>query len=502
MLSASPPSFADAVELTETTAREQVAVADFNGDGIGDVSDGRYVWLGRGDGSFGERLDTPRRIDAAAVVAADFDGDGHADLAATTTYLAGGAGFRLAFMSGNGDGTFELTKQWTSLDLFKTPSATAYTLLDGDFNGDNHTDLLVLPLSTYRSDGLSLLINDGYGRFTIKKVAFETEVLYPQHTDMAVGDVNEDGIDDVVISPGNDGVLVALGQADGDIDFTNAEVYARGYREVSLGDVNGDGHLDLAAKTLDVVPGDEFLQVAISLGRGDRTFDDPLVTELPQPDVASEFTTTINGDYNGDGRDDLAIIGDQWLYILSSAGDGTFGDPRLKRTSVTTEDQLIAADMNADGMTDVVAYGRLIEEAQSLSVFLNTTAQVDAGPVMVGFDKIKPRATEKGKKASFRVVREGNTDRRLKVELSFAGLAEYGRDYKLKARGKAKVRGTKVVIPAGKKAAKFQLVVRDDKRREIDESFQIAIQPTNAISLPLDVPSLRALFAGRIKDND
>src|SRR5262249_26575288 len=112
----------------------------------------------------------------------------------------------------------------------------------------------------------------------------------------AVGDLNGDGIPDLVISDQRAPYFsVLLGLGDG--TFQEPVSYSAGLcRAVTLGDFNGAGHLDVAAANLDDSP-----TVLVFLGRGDGTF---------QPEVRSAVgdfpADIIAGDFNGDGRLDLA----------------------------------------------------------------------------------------------------------------------------------------------------------------------------------------------------
>ena len=87
----------------------QVAVADFNGDGIPDIvvadqgQNAIDIFLGKGDGTFSVSTISPgANFFANEVVTGDFNGDGKADFAAHTN--SGGINVWL----GNGDGTFTL----------------------------------------------------------------------------------------------------------------------------------------------------------------------------------------------------------------------------------------------------------------------------------------------------------------------------------------------------------------------------------------------------------
>ncbi|MEM0914182.1 MAG: VCBS repeat-containing protein [Planctomycetota bacterium] len=492
--------------MTGTTSREEVVVADFNNDDKPDISDGQYVWLGAGDGTFGDRLDVPSQNTKTSVVSADFDGDGNTDLVTSLTNWIGGARFAVAVMLGRGDGTFTTSQTFSDADFRgDLRSWTAHRLLVGNFNGDDRPDLLVFPVSTYGDAGLRLLLNEGDGSFAMKRVEFDQDWAFVPPHGVAAADVNSDGIDDVLYGAGNDGVFVALGTPEGTLEFDFATPYGVGYKDVSVGDLNGDGHLDFVSKDLDYSPGDDRVQIAVALGRGDGTFDESILTELPFLDVGSEYVVNAESDLNGDGIDDVAVLGDQWMYTLVSEGDGTFEAPITQITNVSYAKLALTADVDGDGDSDIVAYGLLVENSESVSVFLNKTGeavQKTPTPPVIGFDKFKTGVTEAGKKAKFRVVRQGDQDRDLKVKLAFAGDAKYRKDYTLKISGKGTMKGKKLVIPAGKKAVRVKIIPVDDRQREGTESIDIEIVLTAAIRLPGETSPLKTQFSDEIIDDD
>jgi FG-GAP-like repeat len=113
-----------------------------------------------------------------------------------------------------------------------------------------------------------------------------------------------------------------------------------------VGDFNGDGRLDLAGLAL---PG-----AGVLLSTGDGTFGPratyPVVESAPQ-DVAT-------GDFDGDGRLDLAVTintPDHSLSLLGGNGDGTFKAPvNFPNTSGFDSPAIVATDLNNDGRLDLV----------------------------------------------------------------------------------------------------------------------------------------------------
>jgi hypothetical protein len=184
---------------------------------------------------------------------------------------------------------------------------------------------------------------------------FQPQVTYTTGANpfsVAVGDFNEDGHPDLAVtnnaaSPSN-GLSVLLGNGDG--TFRPHVDYATGNRpsSVVVGDFNGDGKLDLA-----VTSGPDNA-VNVLLGNGDGTFQAqvPYATGInPQWLVAADF--------NGDGRLDLATANygpdysNGTVSVFSGNGDGTF-QSQVQYTAGVNPFGIMAADLNRDGKVDLV----------------------------------------------------------------------------------------------------------------------------------------------------
>jgi hypothetical protein len=131
--------------------------------------------------------------------------------------------------------------------------------------------------------------------------------------------------------------------------------------ELAVGDVNGDGKVDLVAALSDLA--------SLSLGHGDGTFDNRklFATNVPLP------TALVLADLNGDGKLDLATTGSGVAVNLGSGvavnlgnGDGTFQAPHAYTTDAAPLG-IAAIDLNGDGKLDLVTFNR---NAGNISVLI------------------------------------------------------------------------------------------------------------------------------------
>ena len=276
-----------------------VAVGDFNGDGkpdlavaagIGGNGAGVEVLLNNGDGTFSAPTLYPAENDPSQIVAADFNGDGKLDLAVTDN-ISGNVDILL----GTGTGAFGLPAQFPG-------TATPTGIAVGDFNGDGKLDLVI---ANYATQDLRILQGDGNGNFT-------TIHTYPvgsgnsgNPSEIAIGDFNRDGREDLavgvhnVLPPGNDHIAIYQGNGDG--SFTAGQRIRVGDPAgLVVADLNRDGNLDIAVATyLDN-------NVTVMLGSGNGKFGVPSV--FPLGNFAGLPFDVVTGDFNDDGKPDLALV--------------------------------------------------------------------------------------------------------------------------------------------------------------------------------------------------
>ena len=165
---------------------------------------------------------------------------------------------------------------------------------------------------------------------------------FPQS--VAVADFIGDGKLDLAVpvysifTPTSDANIL-LGNGDGTFKAGPAfPLTGQNVNNAAVGDFNGDGKLDLALSLPDAN------QVQVLLGNGDGTF-----TPLPAISVNGVFVVA-TADFNGDSKADLVVVSDT-LTILLGNGDGTF---TVKTTIQVVSPQAVAVgDFNGDGKADL-----------------------------------------------------------------------------------------------------------------------------------------------------
>lgn len=306
---------------------------------------------------------------AGPVVAVDSTVDAAPFFATATGYPAGTNSTAIVAGDFNGDGKRDLVlANWndSSVSLllgngagaFGAPVAFAvgpnpWALATGDFNGDGQLDLAV---ANFGGPSVSILLGNGSGGFSAPADIVLAGQLNP--TAIAVGDFNGDGKLDLAvtmsfgfsnITPGH--VTVLLGNGSGGFGAPANFAVGGTPASVAMGDFNGDGKLDLAVANMLVGT------VSVLLGDGGGSF-------VAAPDLVIDGRpgAVVAGDFNGDGKADLSVMVNSSLLnaasvaVLSGTGTGTFGSATtivLDRANGANLTGLTLVDFNADGRLDL-----------------------------------------------------------------------------------------------------------------------------------------------------
>ncbi len=394
LLGNSDGSFAPQTRVAASSRVRAVALADFDGDRRTDVvastvSSQFDVFRGNGDGTFraGIQVAGGRQVPGVtavfpSLVVGDFDNDRAQDVA-----FVYGAN-EVVIASGDGRGGFAAPR------VIGVPNL-ATSLGVGDFDADGRTDFAVTTI-----EGLSVLLQKPDRSFAVNSSA----LAFAGRRALVATDLEGDGILDLVLT-GPVGSEVGVLRGNGDGTFGEPSFLPLGAEPIALaaGDLDHDGLIDIVSGTRssdvrvllgstesgfvagrlfpvvgttdsvavadldrdgtpDAVSADcESESVSVFTGDGSggvsatRTFSAGPIGPLPGSRCPRDVTV---GDFDGDGITDLVtanLVGE--LAFLSGAGGGAFAAPLhlSLRSSSSGPGAVAAVELNGDGNLDLVA---------------------------------------------------------------------------------------------------------------------------------------------------
>jgi hypothetical protein len=299
-----------------------------------------------------------------SIATGDFNGDSKPDL------VVANQDNTVSILLGNGDGTFQ-TQRFVTVPQFANYVAV------GDFNADNKADLAVISVNSLNfavpsavQGTVYILLGNGNGTFgAATSVATAT---LPRS--LAVGDVNQDNLLDLVVANQGDGtVSVLLGNGNG--TFRAAVNYPAGSspEAVAIGDVTGDGLADVVAASNDGHQG----FASVLPGNGDGTFGPAVNWIASLPSGAFFPDSVVIGDLDHDGKADIVLAGDAIgvVSVLIGTGGGSFKEPSSNYGQAPVGGPLgsfvVSADFNLDTKPDLaVIFGGFALDGGALELFL------------------------------------------------------------------------------------------------------------------------------------
>jgi hypothetical protein len=392
--------------LTVETGLEAVAAGDFNGDGLPDAISGPVEDYNNGSlpltVTLNQGPDVPPTTvvttvqncgQLGAIVAGDLNNDKKLDVVLSCSDAYEPNSTTLVLMFGNGDGTFQTPS------YYPLPYGS-YLMTPVDLNGDGYLDV-VAALNGYTTTNIAVLLNKGSSAPGVlgNASSYPTGFGYAI-TEMESGDFNGDGRQDIcagaIVPSGGFQIAVFYGNGDGRLQAAKSVKSAVPF---AAADFNHDGITDLASLGYT-----NSTSVQVLLGNTGGTFTAGSTLNLPASyiiptydtqgtAVASTWVDSATGNTNlallngsmailrGDGKGGLSI-GESYPYQVSNVfpvtgsdgkaalvlfdgerflflapnNNGTFQGPVAFPFSEQNDAGFASADLNNDGLTDVIAF--------------------------------------------------------------------------------------------------------------------------------------------------
>ena len=223
----------------------------------------------------------------------------------------------------------------------------SYGGLATDLNQDGYPDITIV---NETSEDLVVFMNDGDGTSSVTRADSDYLVgIRPSPSEP--GDFDGDGRTDIAVANIGSGISVLLGQEGGTFAPEREYPVGAGPRGITVLDADGDGDLDIANSN-----SRNGGTVSILMNKGDGAFEAPII-----------FDGGCNGewgiaaaDMNLDGMLDL-VVGchdDGVVSVVAANGDGTF-DLRSSKSGPTGLWMIVTGDLNGSGSADVTVAGGL-----------------------------------------------------------------------------------------------------------------------------------------------
>jgi hypothetical protein len=329
--------------FSELGSPSGIAAADLDGNGSVDIAvalraSREVVFLSNeGQGGFPDARYAPLSEEPLALAAADLDGDGDTDVA-----TASAAGVEVLSNDGRGG----LTPR-VDIAIHQGPR----DIRTADVDGDADVDILTLnDLAGAPAGNVSVILNEGAAGFALPR----HHAAGPNPGGIAVADLDGDrDLDAAIVSHTEHGIRILLNRGDGAFPAGPVLVFDGGLFSIAAGDLDGNGHTDLAVFSLDGT-------VNTFLGDDNGSFAFATRTDLH---AGFPVGLLVPGDLDGDGSLDLAVPGQH--AVLLNDGAARFRSHGL-RDALVLHLPAALADLDGDGALDVASL-----EQRGVALLLN-----------------------------------------------------------------------------------------------------------------------------------